>query len=286
MIELPKPPKSVVDAYDSLSDWCILHAYRGSIAHGTYIPNHIDDIDTMAICVPPNDYYYGLRTFGSRGTQEIAQDQWDIVVYEARKAIGLLKGGNPNVLSLLWLDSDYYFYTSTTNAGEHLIANRDMFAGKHVYNAFTGYARGQLKRMEKGAYQGYMGVERKAIVDQFGFDTKHGSHCIRLLRMGVEFLLDGRLNVHRHNIDAQELIDIKQGKWSLDEVKECAEDLFQQSRDTLVVSPLPDRPDFEKINALCTEVVYIELERRRRLDSFDMAMDGIRKHYIVGGKRQ
>jgi len=85
----------------------ILSGYRGSIAHGMYIPqsdpNSIDDKDVMAIVVPPLRYYFGIDTYGSRGTREITHDPWDIVVYELRKYVSLLVKGNPNVIALLWL---------------------------------------------------------------------------------------------------------------------------------------------------------------------------------------
>ena len=69
----------------------ILLAYRGSIAHGTYEPNtdprSIDDIDLIGISVPSLDHYFGLRQFGSKGTKEIKRGEWDVVLYEARKAM-------------------------------------------------------------------------------------------------------------------------------------------------------------------------------------------------------
>jgi predicted nucleotidyltransferase len=112
-------PQDLVRDESGIGEWCILHGYRGSIAHGMYEPNHepgsIDDKDTMAVCVPPVEYYYGLAEFGSRGTREIVRDPWDIVVYEARKMIRLLAQGNPNVFALLWLPDNLYI---TRHAGQ------------------------------------------------------------------------------------------------------------------------------------------------------------------------
>jgi hypothetical protein len=125
--------------------------------------------DLIGICVPPLDHYFGLREFGSRGTQEIVRDPWDIVVYEARKAIRLLAKGNPNILSMLWLPEDLYLHVEP--AGRRLIEDRDLFATKAVYMPFRGYAQGQLRKMTNGAYNGYMGKKRKALVDKHGFVT-------------------------------------------------------------------------------------------------------------------
>ena len=79
----------------------ILVCRQGSLAHGTYIPDHIDDEDFLAVVVPDIDYYYGLRQFGSQGTKVTQRDKWDVTIHEVRKFISLCAKGNPNVLSAL-----------------------------------------------------------------------------------------------------------------------------------------------------------------------------------------
>lgn len=239
-----------------------MHGYRGSIAHGMYVPqsdpDSIDDKDTMAFCVPPLDHFFGLREFGSRGTQEIKRGEWDIVVYEARKAIRMLAQGNPNVLSMLWLPDSMLI--TVTAGGRHLLDHRDLFVGRHAYKAFVGYAVAQMRKMEGGACKGYMGDKRKALVERHGYDTKNAAHLIRLLRMGIEFVRDGELNVHRY--DAQELLAIKAGEWPLAKVKAEAERLFRRAEDAYDRSTLPVRPDVEAVNRLCVEIVDMELAER------------------------
>lgn len=252
-------PRDVLARDLGLGDWCILHAYRGSIAHGMYEPssnpNSIDDKDTMAFCVPSVEHYLGLSQYGSRGTREIKAGEWDIVIYEARKAVGLLEGGNPNVLAILWLEPNYYIHVS--DAGRLLLDHRDLFVGRHVYKPFIGYATQQLYKMEHGAFNGYMGERRKRLVKQHGYDTKNAAHLIRLLRMGIEFLRDGELNVLRH--DAVELLAIKHGEWSLEKVKAEAERLFRRAEDVYDRSTLPARPDHERVNELCVAIVEASL---------------------------
>jgi predicted nucleotidyltransferase len=252
-------PRDLLREHPGVGAWAILHGYRGSIAHGMYEPSDrpdsFDDKDTMAFCVPPIDYYFGLSEFHSRGTQEIKSGEWDIVVYEARKGIRLLAGGNPNVLSLLWLRENYYI--DVTPAGRLLLENRDDFVGRHVYKPFVGYATQQLYKMEHGAFKGYMGDKRKAIVERHGYDTKNAAHLIRLLRMGIEFLRDGELNVDRH--DAVELLAIKHGEWTLERVKDEAQRLFRRAEEVADRSTLPVRPDRGRVNDLCVEVVRLAL---------------------------
>ena len=250
-------PKNIIESEPGLSNWCIMQCYRGSIAHGMYIPNtdpnSIDDKDAMAICVPPLDYYYGLKRFGNRGkgTKEIKQGEWDIVIYEAQKMIRLLAKGNPNVLMALWLEDKHYI--KRTIAWDFVLDHRDIFSGKHVYRSFTGYAYGQLHKMTHHAKEGYMGEKRKRLVETFGYDTKNAAHLIRLLRMGIEFLTDGVLYVERH--DAQQLLEIKRGEWTLEQVQAEAKHLFASAEQAYIASTLPTGPDMGAINRLCIAVV-------------------------------
>jgi predicted nucleotidyltransferase len=258
-------PKDLIRENKSIGEWNIIHTYRGSIAHGMYVPNSdplsIDDKDTIAICVPPKEYYLGLKEFHSKGTQEIKRDEWDIVIYEMKKAIGLLLQGNPNILSLLWVEPKNYI--NITDAGKYLIENRKLFVGKHVYRAFTGYAYSQLHKMEHFVFEGYMGSKRKKIVETFGYDTKNAAHLIRLLRMGIEFLTDGELYVERH--DASQLLDIKRGKWTLEQVKFESDRLFKLSEDAYVKSTLPPQPNYDEVNKLCINLVEMGLENIEKL---------------------
>jgi len=128
----------------------MLLAYRGSIAHNMYVPNtdpnSIDDVDLMGFVVGPEECYLGLSEWGSRGTKEYKEAQYDCVFYELRKAVSLLLQGNPNILGTLWLREEDYLFKS--GAAKELIKNRHLFIGKHVYNAFAGYAHAQLEKME------------------------------------------------------------------------------------------------------------------------------------------
>ena len=111
----------------------------------------------------------------------------------------------------------------------------------------TKYKKVRKKRSSK-----YMGEKRKKLVEKFGFDPKNASHMLRLLTMCVELLDTGEINVYRVH-DAQTFIDVKKGKWTLDEVSQRAEELFAEIRDKYDSSPLPDYPDYDRLNSLVTE---------------------------------
>lgn len=264
MIERPENPRldqgyqCLEIANPALGEWNILTVWRGSIAHGTYVPNDdplsIDDKDLIGICIPPDDHYMGLREFGSRGTQEIQVDPWDVVVYEHRKALRLLAKGNPNMLAMLWAPPQ--FTTYYTAAGEALLANRDLFATKGAFPAFRGYAQSELRKLKRNIYHGYMGEKRKALVDKFGYDTKNASHLIRILRQGIGFMLTGELEVYRR--DAEELLAIKRGEYSFETVRTMAGDLDHALLEAGDESVLPEKPDWDAINKLAVQMHWLE----------------------------
>jgi len=233
----------------------ILLGYRGSVAHNMYIPNtdsdSIDDIDLMSVFMAPPDYYNYIGIKKYKETVEKFIGVWDVVNYEFKKFVLLLLKSNPNVLSLLWIQDNHYI--TRHKYGQQLVDNRELFVSKKAYHSFTGYAYAQLKKMTHLAHQGYMGEKRKALVAKYGYDCKNAAHCIRLLKMGMEYLVEGRLNVARR--DAPMLLDIKRGLWSLEDVQAEAKKLFALADEAYVKSSLPSEPDYDKVNDLVMDVL-------------------------------
>jgi predicted nucleotidyltransferase len=69
-------------------------------------------------------------------------------------------------------------------------------------------------------------VARSELEVKYGYDTKHAAHLIRLLRMGHEILKTGIVQVRRP--DATELLDIRNGKFTYEQVVAEAEGLESQ----------------------------------------------------------
>lgn len=226
-------------------------AYRGSLAHGTYIPDHIDDIDLMGVFTHRKEYYWGI--IEEKDTQDFWIEEYDIVLYELKKFISLLAKGNPNVITLLWLDEDKYIYLSPI--GKELIKHRDIFISKQIYTSFIGYAYSQLHRMTHPTFEGYMGDKRKKLVEEFGYDCKNASHCIRLIRMAKEFLLAKTFVVDRTNIDAKELLDIKNGLWKIEDIINEAKETVDFMDSIIDEIDIPMRVDREAINMLCINLI-------------------------------
>lgn len=235
----------------SQADGLIYLAYRGSIAHGMYTPTiggiDLDDIDLMGVVVPPLDHYFGLKNYGNRGTREINNPPWDVVLYEARKMLSLLANCNPNVIACLFVRHEHVIRAN--EAGELLRRRRYIFLSRDLYKPFIGYANSQLHRMRLQKREG----KRRELVERFGYDTKHAAHLIRLLRVGEEALLQGTINVYRN--DAEELLSIKRGERTRAEIEVEAEDRFERCRQARDKSPLPEHVDREAVNKLCADLV-------------------------------
>lgn len=244
----------------------IITAYRGSIAHNLYVApeekNGTDDVDLVNVRIPTRDYYFPVnKSILPKATEEYFIDQFDIVSYEFSKFVYMLTQCNPNTLSLLWLKSEHYF--SVHHWGVELVRNREWFpSSAHVYNAFTGYANQQLKSLEIGKTDAaYMGEKRRKLVEKYGYDIRHASHLIRLLKMGIELLETGNMTVFRED-DREELLYIKNGGYELEEIKKYATDLFIVAEKANKNTSLQQTPDLKKIQEFTSEVIHDVLRRR------------------------
>ncbi len=78
----------------------------------------------------------------------------------------------------------------------------------------------------------------------FGYDTKHAMHLVRLMRMAEEILTEGKVIVKRP--DAEELLNIRGGKWSLNELLKWAEEKDEYIRkDLYLKTSLPKYTDLD-----------------------------------------
>lgn len=90
-----------------------------------------------------------------------------------------------------------------------------------------------------------------------GYDTKHAMHVVRLLRTAEEALSTGEVHVKRP--DAAELLAIRNGAWSFDEMMQYWEEKDQYIREVLYnQSTLPKNPDIHKAAKLLIELREIQ----------------------------
>jgi len=109
------------------------------------------------------------------------------------------------------------------------------------------------------AWQENRNPARAEMEKKSGYDLKHGMHCIRLLRSGLEILKNGRIIVDRRLAgDADDLKAILRGDYNYEQLMKMAEDLVKEMDVFYHQSSLPHRPDLEKINNLCMELVEMQ----------------------------
>jgi hypothetical protein len=111
-------------------------------------------------------------------------------------------------------------------------------------------------------YQQWSKTRNKKRADleiKFGYDTKHGAHLVRLMRMGAEILQTGQVNVDRTNIDADELKAIKRGDWSYEQLEKYAKNMDEILNELYKTSKLQKTSDVNAINELCIDIIDRDL---------------------------
>lgn len=84
-------------------------------------------------------------------------------------------------------------------------------------------------------------------------NCKHGMHLVRLMRMGMEILETGKVNVYRQ--DREELKAIRNGAWSYEKVVEYAEKCEKRLDELYKVTTLPSSSDRVFIDRLCQDII-------------------------------
>ena len=94
---------------------------------------------------------------------------------------------------------------------------------------------------------------RAALEAKFGYDTKHASHLVRLLRMCREILVDHKVVVKRP--DREEILAVKNGSWEYDRLIEWAEQQEAELDKLYETSTLRKEADRNYLEKLCVELV-------------------------------
>lgn len=242
----------------------VLEGYRGSIAHNLHIPREaddvfgIDDIDYFGIYMFPLEYYLSLEGYyHSKEAVDEKVEENDTVKYEIHKAFHLLSQCNPNIISFLFNQPQHY--TGISEGGKLLLENRKVFfSRRRIRDGFAGYAYAQLTKLTNGAYKGYMGEKRKAVVDKHGYDTKNAATLIRLLRQGIECMETGEITTYRTN-DREFLLEVKTGKYTLSQVQDFADKEFKALDKAFDNSKLPLENSRAQIQKLLVEIMKTDL---------------------------
>lgn len=148
------------------------------------------------------------------------------------------KRGNPNLLSR----EELYNLTKINKINPDLIVKINQRAFDDAHKNWKGYWDWKKNRNEK----------RSALEEQFGYDTKHAMHLIRLLRSGADILEFGYVPVKRN--DAQYLLDIRFGKFSYEEIITESERLSQRVEALSSSSALKEEPNYSLAKDVMLEI--------------------------------
>jgi predicted nucleotidyltransferase len=157
------------------------------------------------------------------------------------------------------------FWVSKLNCGEEDldIALEDLAANSLGLNDEVRAALKAEKRYRtaKKHWKSYLSwksernEKRQKLEEEFGYDTKHASHLIRLMRTGCEILSTGTLFVKR--ADAGDLLAIRRGERDYEDIVEEAENLKQEMQDlfTKNVNSLRIKPSSKALDDLHKDIV-------------------------------
>lgn len=233
----------------------ILESTVGSTLHGTSVPDGLEDLDIMAVVLEPKHRVLGFHpkdTWVKRtkpdGVRSEAGDI-DYTAYGLKKFLQLALKGNPTLLLSLFTPTE--FVRTITPQGTALQGLYPSIVSKEVYAPFRGYMKQQLERLL--GTRGQMNVTRPELIEAYGFDTKYAGHIIRLGLQGKEVLSTGKITLPMPQTDRELVLAVRTGKFSLEDVIKLAAEVENELDLAYNNSPLPDKPDYIKVETWMME---------------------------------
>lgn len=220
------PTEHALDEY-GLMQCVIYRCVVGSRAYG--LDDESSDTDRRGIFLPPADMHWSL--FGV--PEQLENDETQECYWELQKFLTLALKANPNVLECLYSP----MVEHATPLAEELLDMRDAFLSKLVYQTYNGYVLSQFKKLNA------------RIRNHGDIKWKHAMHLIRLLLAGIETLRDGvvPVAVSKHR---ERLLTIRHGQMPWGEIDAWRQTLHTEFDRAFKTSRLPDRPNYERANAL------------------------------------
>lgn len=162
---------------------------------------------------------------------------WEMDKLKIEKKCWIDKRGNPNPI-----DKHEFDKINTNNIPPDLIVkvNKNLFESHHTN--WKMYWNWKKNRNEK----------RSVLEEQFGYDVKHAMHLIRLLRSGLDILENGIVPVKRPDKDY--LMDIRNGKYTYEEIVAESEKLTNKVDEVSKKTKLPDEPNYLLAKEMMLEI--------------------------------
>jgi predicted nucleotidyltransferase len=212
----------------NLFDHVIYRCVVGSRAYG--LDDDASDTDRRGVYLPPAEMHWSL--YGV--PEQLENADTEETYWELQKFLTLALKANPNVLECLYTP----LVEHETELAREILAMRTSFLSRLVYQTYNGYVLSQFKKLQSD-------LRNKGQVK-----WKHVMHLIRLLLAGITTLRDGYVPVRVADGHRERLLAIKRGELSFEDVEAWRLDLHKQFDAAAEDTKLPERPDYERANAL------------------------------------
>jgi len=148
------------------------------------------------------------------------------------------------------------------------------FLGYKRFSAYRGVLICDLKKFNEArtkwkdywSWKKNRNKDRAKLEEKIGYDGKHASHLVLLMRMAKEILIEGKVSVFRH--DAKDLLEIRNGKMKYEELIKWASDMDKELNKLYEKSSLQEKPQIKKINQLIIDVKLDYWKKQGLLKSF------------------
>jgi hypothetical protein len=143
----------------------------------------------------------------------------------------------------------------TANGFPDVSPFKDSGKGKHVQCGDLHFERGVFVKKAKKMIRERLSraTNRVELFTKYGYDVKFGGNLIQLLKEGIEIMETGAICMPLEY--RQDILDIKNGKYTAEEIMEWADDLVEDAREAYEKSELPTHPRSEEIEKLAISEV-------------------------------
>jgi predicted nucleotidyltransferase len=211
----------------NLYEYVIYRCIVGSRAFG--LSGDTSDTDWRGIYLPPADLHWSLAGV----PEQIESKATEETYWELQKFLNMALKANPNVLECLYTP----LVDLATPLAQELLAMRQKFLSKLVYQTYNGYVLSQFKKLEQD------------LRNRGEIRWKHAMHLLRLLLSGIHVLKEGELMVAVTPEQRTQLLAVKQAHISWEEVDRWRLGLHKEFEAAFATTKLPERPDYAAANA-------------------------------------
>jgi predicted nucleotidyltransferase len=203
--------------------------YRCVVGSRAYDLEHEgSDTDRRGIYLPPAERHWSLAGVPELLENEATQETY----WELERFLTFALKANPNVLECLYTP----LVELATPLAQELLAMREIFLSRLLYQTYNGYVLSQFKKLEAD------------LRNQGQLKWKHVMHLIRLLLAAITGLREGEIVVRVAEHRAA-LLAIRDGAMPWEEVNAWRLALHRRLDAAYETTHLPKRPDYDRANA-------------------------------------